>query len=162
MWRQGQWVLDWKQITHKCRLHAIEVLVSYNKEVTCRSKYLDDKMAKSPPSISRILQKSTPLTKGTAVSSSNVKCTWNLNFFFFIKKDIVLLLECAHGMINANKWKKKKINKNSVLGFKVGAENPSFLHSRLIISEELFRPGIEKIPLLKLYKMNSVSFATAC
>lgn len=41
----------------------------YNKEVASCSKYLDDKMAKSPPSISRILQKITPLTKGTVVSS---------------------------------------------------------------------------------------------
>lgn len=45
-------------------------------------------MAKSPPSNNRILQKSTPLTNGTAVSSSNVKWIWNLNLFFFIKNAI--------------------------------------------------------------------------
>lgn len=32
------------------------------------------------------MQKRTPFTKGTAVSSSRVKVVWNLNFFFFIKK----------------------------------------------------------------------------
>lgn len=53
--------------------------------------YLVDDMAKSPPSSSLILQKSIPLTKGTAVSSSSVKWVWNLNFFFFIKNAM-----CAH------------------------------------------------------------------
>lgn len=48
-------------------------------------------MAKSPPSNNRILQKSTPLTNGTAVSSSNVKLIWNLNFFFFIKNAIEMV-----------------------------------------------------------------------
>lgn len=52
----------------------------------CSSSYLDDKLTKSPPSSSRTLQKRTPFTKGTAVSSSRVKVVWNLNFFFFIKK----------------------------------------------------------------------------
>lgn len=52
----------------------------------CPSSYLDDKLTKSPPSSSRTLQKRTPFTKGTAVSSSRVKVVWNLNFFFFIKK----------------------------------------------------------------------------
>lgn len=107
------------------RFHAVEVLVSYNKEVTSCSKYLDDKMAKSPPSISRILQKSTPLTKGTAVSSSNVKCTWNLNFFFFIIKDIVpscwSVLIVWWRPINENR---EKVNKYTVFGCKAGAENP--------------------------------------
>lgn len=39
---------------------------------------------KLPPSSSRILQKRTPLTKGTEESSSSSKSTLNLNFFFFI------------------------------------------------------------------------------
>lgn len=49
-------------------------------------------MEKSPPSNSLILQKSIPFTNGTAVSSSRVKCIWNLNFFFLIKNAILLRL----------------------------------------------------------------------
>lgn len=40
--------------------------------------------SEKPPSSSRTLQKSTPLTKGTEDSSSSSKSTLNLNFFFFI------------------------------------------------------------------------------
>lgn len=36
--------------------------------------YLDEEMEKSPPSNNLILQNSIPLTNGTAVSSSRVKC----------------------------------------------------------------------------------------
>lgn len=50
--------------------------------------YLEEDFAKSPPSSSLILQKRTPFTKGTAVSSSSVKYVWNLNFFFFIRNAI--------------------------------------------------------------------------
>lgn len=46
--------------------------------------YLEDSAVKLPPSSSRILQKRTPLTKGTEESSSSSKSTLNLNFFFFI------------------------------------------------------------------------------
>lgn len=48
------------------------------------TRYLEDSAVKLPPSSSRILQKRTPLTKGTEESSSSSKSTLNLNFFFFI------------------------------------------------------------------------------
>lgn len=48
------------------------------------ARYLGDSAVKLPPSSSRILQKRTPLTKGTEESSSSPKSTLNLNFFFFI------------------------------------------------------------------------------
>lgn len=105
-------------------LHTKENFFLQRTQFCCTSS-LDDKMAKSPPSISRILQKSTPLTKGTAVSSSNVKCTWNLNFFFFIIKDIVpscwSVLIVWWRPINENR---EKVNKYTVFGCKAGAENP--------------------------------------
>lgn len=53
-----------------------------------RCCYLEEVAMKSPSS-SRSLQNKTPLTKGTAVSSSRVRCVWNLNFFFFTKNAIV-------------------------------------------------------------------------
>lgn len=53
--------------------------------------YLDDEMSRSPPFSNLILQKSIPLTNGTAVNSSSVKWVWNLNFFFFDKNAM-----CAH------------------------------------------------------------------
>lgn len=54
-------------------------------QFSCTSSLLD-KLTKSPPSSSRTLQKRTPFTKGTAVSSSRVKMVWNLNFFFLLRK----------------------------------------------------------------------------
>lgn len=62
--------------------------------------YLDEEITKSPPSKSRILQKSIPLMNGTAVSSSRVKWTWNLNFFFFIKNAMV----CVNWESEAAGW----------------------------------------------------------
>lgn len=49
--------------------------------------YLEEVATKSPSS-RRILQNRTPLTNGTALSSSSVSCVWNLNFFFLAKNAI--------------------------------------------------------------------------
>lgn len=70
--------------------------------------YLDDKLTKSPPSSSRTLQKRTPFTKGTAVSSSKVKVVWNLNFFFFIKKAMSEFPESEARRAKKKKGKEKK------------------------------------------------------
>lgn len=51
--------------------------------------HLEEEMLKSPPSTSRTLQNRTPLTNGTAASSSRTKWTWNLNFFFLIRKAMI-------------------------------------------------------------------------
>ena len=55
---------------------------TFHEEQTC--VYLEETSLKWPPSNWRILEKRTPLTKGTLDNSFSSKFTSNLNFFFFI------------------------------------------------------------------------------
>lgn len=69
-----------------------------------------EEVATKSPSSSRSLQNKTPLTKGTAVSSSRVRWVWNLNFFFFTKKAIAGPLFFKGSQLNNKLRTKNKVN----------------------------------------------------
>ena len=69
----------------------------FKLSVRCHS-YLVECSMNFPPSRRCTLQKSTALTKGTAVSSSTSRSTWNLYFFFF---DIIFIFSVDVKMLLA-------------------------------------------------------------